>query len=167
MHLVPSILASSGDAELVKLVFIAIILIIGAVGSLLKKVTEGQRAQTRRTAPPPIPRPLARPIAPITALKAQALPPLPILALPARRTPEPRPALSRPPAPPILVVPARQPPIPPPLALMPPKPGVAPQAPALPVSAIAGMLKPTTVRAQFILAEVLQPPLSLRTRRSF
>jgi hypothetical protein len=43
----------------------------------------------------------------------------------------------------------------------------APSAPQVSRPQVALLMRPTTVRAQFILAEVLQPPLALRTRRNF
>ncbi|HEY2588081.1 MAG TPA: hypothetical protein VGI81_20225 [Tepidisphaeraceae bacterium] len=165
MHVAPFILASGDDTELFKLVGIAIILVIAAIGALVKKVREGQSPQARRPVPPPLP---GRPVplaARVRAPGPKPLPPLPALAQAAK----PRPTTARRAAVRRQAAPVRQQAGAQPSRLSTPAPAVpgVRATPSLPASSVANLLNPTTVRAQFILAEVLQPPLSLRARKTF
>ena len=167
------ILASDDYDGMIKLIGGVIVLIVWGVGAMVSTIKKAQaQAQTRQKqarAPYAIPLPAQRTVAG-QARPASLPPPLP-MALPplstlggaqatrqrAVRQAPPAAKQARaaaPPARPVARIPSP-----------PPKPAVAPR-PATP-DTIAGLLRPTTVRAQFILAEVLQPPLALRTKQNF
>lgn len=172
MPSIHSILASD-DETLIKFVGAILVLIIWGISSLisamgksrqkaLKQQQQNRIAMTaapkptppRQMIPPRIPAALpplaprmAAPLPPLATLAAQQRQARPAIAKAATRpkasTPRPAPAPASPPMQPSRV-----------------KAQVAP-------AAITNLLRPKTVRAQFILAEVLQPPLALRTRKSF
>ena len=168
-----SILASD-DETLIKFIGVVVVLIIWGISSLLsafgkarQKALKNQQ-QNRASIPPTTQRPPVRPA--VSPRRPAALPPL------APRTAAPLPPLRTLASPPRQVRPAvaKTAPRPSPKTLIP----APPQAPATPAmrspskapvvsSAVASLLRPKTVRAQFILAEVLQPPLALRTRKNF
>jgi hypothetical protein len=167
MSSLPPILASDDYEGMIKLIGFVIVLIIWAVGAMVSTIRKAQakarQKQARAPVAPPLPaqRPIAGPARPpaIPPRIPMALPPLPTLARaqpPARAAARPKPAVP---------VQRTSAPAPPPVAL--PRPKAAPVSPAVASSSIAGLFGPTTVRAQFILAEVLQPPLALRTKRTF
>lgn len=169
---IDSILASDNET-LIKFVGAVVVLIIWGISSLvsamgkarqnaLKKQQQNRiamsaapklvpsRQMTAQRGPaalPPLTSRMAAPLPPLRTLASQQRQGRPIVAKTAPRpkasTPRPAPAPAAPPVQPsptkVLVVPA----------------------------AITNLLRPTTVRAQFILAEVLQPPLALRTRKNF
>ena len=178
-------LATDTDHVITKLIPFVIILIfwgISAVASAVKKVQEDakrrqvrQQLMARSAAPPLPPVPMARP-APQPARRMAAKVPLSKLAPQRRQT-------KKPPSLPIPVAP----PVPPaqhkrstsargPLSPMGPDAPVttllgsltsptAParaQAPAANSVSLARWLRPKTMRQQFILTEILQPPLALR-----
>jgi hypothetical protein len=163
----PFILASDDYDSMIKLIGGVIVLIIwgiGAMASTIKKAqAKSRQKQVRAPFAPPLPaqRPIAGPARPpaIPPRIPMALPPLPTLA----RAQPPARAAARPKA--AIPVPRSSAPAPPPVAV--PRPKAVPVSPAVASSSIAGLLRPTTVRAQFILAEVLQPPLALRSKRNF
>lgn len=175
MRVIASILASSDESGIVKAVLFVIVLIIWGISALVKTINVARNQSARRNvAPPrmpPVPlqpaRPVASPLPPRMGQRPVALPPLPALitAAPSRRAAPQRtvaaPQASMP------AVPAARPPA----SQRQTAPAAAPPAAATKapprVSGFVDLLKPRTVRAQFILAEVLQPPLALRTRRSF
>lgn len=168
----PFILASNDEA-LIKGVLAVVVFIIWGISSMAKAMAKTKQnalkkqQQNRVQIPPPVqPRavpavPARRPtVAPpaIPVRKAVPLPPLHTLATAARQT---RPAVAKPapptkaPASPVARAVAPRPTM--------PSPRKAPAA----TTTIDTLLRPNTVRAQFILAEVLQPPLALRKRRNF
>ena len=168
--------SSSSDhliARLIFFAFIAIIWVIGWIGSVMKKVQqEAKRRQMRAQLSAPPQAPPARPVqlAPGIAMRV----PLAALA-PARSKPAKRPvppaakapkrAAARkpvPPAPPArqaaaIVNPIRQ-------AANEPAAPSPQRKPIVPVTAanLSRWLRPDTLRQQFILTEILQPPLALR-----
>ncbi|HSU65747.1 MAG TPA: hypothetical protein VLJ39_02645 [Tepidisphaeraceae bacterium] len=131
---------ASADEGLVKFGFFVLVLIIWGVSSLAKA------AKSKPTAPRPR---VTQPLVPSTPQPAN-LPPLPTIARQRKRKAVPPPP---PPARGISV------------AAAPSTPRASRPAPAGP--AVARLFEGRTVRAQFILAEVLQPPLALRTKRNF
>lgn len=160
MNSLPSILAAEDYAGLIKGVLFVIVLIIWGVSAMVSTIkkaqTQARQRQARLPIPPRVPTqlraapPALRPT--VAPQRPMILPPLPALIRP---QPPARPTARRPP--PNSAAPARL------LATA----SAAPPKAAPPPAAITGFLRPTTVRAQFILAEVLQPPLALRTKRNF
>lgn len=165
MASLPSILASDDYDGMIKLIGGVIVLIIwgvGAMASTIKKAqAQARQKQARAPFAPPLPaqRPIAAPARPpaIPPRIPMALPPLSTLV---RAQPPARAAARPKAAAPVQITSA-------PARVAVPKPKAAPVSPAVASSSIAGLLRPTTVRAQFILAEVLQPPLALRTKQNF
>jgi hypothetical protein len=174
------ILASDNGTE--KAIGYAVVLgfwLLWSLASWLKKVTSGSTSR-------PVPRPPSLPSdarRPIPALKQalQSRPPqgrpFGQKTAPPRLKPQQRPAFSARPVPPPLPTArlAQQPRGPQPPAPRGPQPPPPPRAPASiapPVSAqptrqsfaasLNRWLQPSTLRTQFILTEILQPPLGLR-----
>ena len=161
MASLPSILASDDYEGMIKLIGGVIVLIVWAVGAMASTIKKAQAKSRQKQAPFAPPLPAQRTVA-APARPASRPPPLP-MALPplstlARSQPPKRPATQPPPpaAPAKVIARVAEPAI---------KPARA--ARAVSRDPIAGLLRPTTVRAQFILAEVLQPPLALRRKRNF
>ena len=155
-----SILASSDDGvfRLIVTVIVLIVWGITAMASTIKKAqAEARKKQARMAVAPGAARPVVRssPLPPLLPQRSMALPPLPTLA---RKPSKPRAAIAK------RVVKAI--PLPKPAALAKNVSGTPSVAAPVVQDAIPRLLRPTTVRAQFILAEVLQPPLALRTRRN-
>lgn len=94
-------------------------------------------------APPPLPSRTASPLPPLRTLASSAAQTRPAAV---KTTTRPKAAASPSVAPPVKPLAAK---------------------PQIVTPVIARLLQPKTVRAQFILVEVLQPPLALRSRRSF
>jgi hypothetical protein len=164
MNSLPSILAAEDYAGLIKGVLFVIVLIIWGISAMVSTIkkaqTQARQRQGRSPIPPRVPTqlraapPALRPT--VAPQRPMILPPLPALIRP---QPPARPTARRPP--PNSAAPAR---LPATASAAPPK-AAPPPSPA--PAATTGLLRPTTVRAQFILAEVLQPPLALRTKRNF
>ena len=134
--------------DLIAFVFVAIIWGIGALASAMKK-----SAQARPPAGPmppqaqAAPRPAAVPIPPVRKEKARAPRKAAAPALPAGRQAKP---------------------VPPPLrrsvssSVTQPQATKGPAAAPAPTSSFARLLQPDTIRAQYILAEVLGKPLAMK-----
>lgn len=169
---IDSILASDNET-LIKFVGAIVVLIIWGISSMVSAMGKTRqnalkKQQQNRIAMPAVPKlipsrqmtaprgPVALP--PLAARMAAPLPPLRTLASQQRQA---RPAVAKTAPRPKDSTPRSAPaPASPPMQPSPTKAQVVP-------AAITNLLRPTTVRAQFILAEVLQPPLALRTRKNF
>jgi hypothetical protein len=179
-----------GEDDAVKIIFgiiVVVVWIVSAIASQLKKQKQQQkkeadwerilREQTQGTPPqsqqqtPPVLRPQPqRTVPPPTPSRPRPVPQAKKRSVPKQRPSPPRP-VSRPQSPPPRQVPAmarteesdthavltRQAPAAPVQPLRPP--------PSLTTESLARWLRPATLRQQFILTEILQPPLSLRDQR--
>jgi len=156
-----SILASSDDGIFRLIVTVVVLIVWGitAMASTIKKAqAEARKKQARMPLAPGAPSTVMRaaPLPPLVPQTSMALPPLPTLA---RKPSKPRAAIAK-------SVPKAIP-LAKPAALVTSAGVTPPVVSSVVQDAIPALLRPTTVRAQFILAEVLQPPLALRTRRNF
>lgn len=172
------------DSNGFKLIGFVLLLIIWGIGSLVSAANKAKEQAKRRQmllrmqgqTPPSPPQPPvqppqtrgAQPAAQMRVASATALPPLAHIARPAA-APVNRPVHARPAAavrPPQAAPPAAR-------IAMPAQPEPAPVRPAAAAPfpsratapAIARWLKPQTLRTQYILTEILQPPLGLRPRQ--
>lgn len=153
-HTLPFILAS-GDGEIVKLIFWAVIIFIFVMVRIVKFIAGSiTSAPTARTATP-APRPVRIPQRlPPMAAGAVPLPPLPMKGAKAKRKVARKVTAAAIPAGPLPgLVSALQ------------QPREAPSAPPLVSpsrSRGAGWLDARTIRAQFIMSEAMKKPISLR-----
>ena len=189
----PTILATDTDHAITKLIPFVIILIfwgMSAVASAVKKVQEeNKRRQARaqlmsRSEVPPLP-PSVRPMrpAPKPARRMAAKVPLSKLAPPRRAALQKLPAFPVPVAPPIRPAQRKKStsargslspmgsdaPVTTVLGNLTPaaaSPTQRQAAPAANAASLARWLRPTTMRQQFILTEIFQPPLALRETES-
>jgi len=151
----PDILASSDEA-IFKLVVLVIVLIVWGIGALASSLKGLKKQPSRR--PPPLASAPPQSVMMIPRLSTSIAPQAPLPPLSSRAI---TPASRRLGPKAIPVAPAlraqRAPAAPPPS-----RPAPAPARPAL--GQLAMWLRPSTIRSQFVLSEILGKPLALRDR---
>ena len=160
------------DDSMFKLVGAVVVLIVWGISAMVGAARKGQQQALRKKlaqpAPPQTAAPRAAQSRPLPRPAAKRPPPIPARA--AAPTAVPLPPLSSLAAPPTVQPVAKAKSTRAAVTTQAPSRSAVLNAPVpsqVSLSKIAALLQPKTVRAQFILAEVLQPPLALRTRHSF
>lgn len=171
------------DSNGFKLIGFVLLLIIWGIGSLVSAANKAKEQAKRRQMllrtqgqmPPSPPRPpvqapqrrVASAAAQMRVAPGAALPPLAHIArpvpTPAKHPVHARPAAVRPPQPAPPAARIAAPLQPEPASVRPSAAAPSPSRATAP--AIARWLKPQTLRSQYILTEILQPPLGLRPRQ--
>lgn len=159
----PYILAA-GDDNPMKWVFPAIFILIWAVSSVINAIAKKKERERRErmrmelekrsSAPPPVPLPTQRP-EPIRRPMAKRPPPIPKKSATVihRRTPKVTPRMPVP-------VPIEEPVV---RVSAPAVTPVARRSTTATAATIHAWLKPATMRQQFILTEILRPPIAYRS----
>jgi hypothetical protein len=146
------ILGDSDDA-LIKVVVTVFVLIIWGISATVSAAKKARTAAQQRRA-----RAGVAPAYPVTPMRAVALPPLP--------KPSRRPAMRQAPVPPPIPVSRALPTPPPPAPARTPGRASLSAASGSAITPISTLMTADTIRSQFILAEIFQPPVALRRRRS-